>query len=197
MKIMAFDPSKYTGWAVYDTSKHMSSIECGVFEMPDKADEYFTAEELGRRVNALIKQYGKPDIVVLEEMARAQIGPSNAAAIIYAAGSAFAIMATIGNWGIPSGTIMPSRWRKMFFGEGFKPPQKIVKGKKPTNDWKVAAVAECERMGVILPTKKTISHNAAEAVALAICWRGITIHAGRHHAAIMNLLQQRNERAAA
>lgn len=196
-KILSFDPSgRATGWAYWDSKTAHSAIKCGVLKMPENANEYFTAEELGIKVNALIKDLGKPDFVVIEEMARANVGGSNAAAMIYAAGSAFAIIATVGNWGIPSGSIMPSTWRKMFFGEGFKPPLRKEKTKF-VNDWKTAVVEECNRMSIELPTQKTIAHNAAEAVAMAICWRGVKINAGRHKAPFLELLKNRNERNAA
>lgn len=193
MKIMAFDPSKTTGWAVYDTARDHAAIQCGVFEMPDKADAYFTGDQLGLKVTKLIKEHGRPDFAILEEQSLAQIGNSNAAAIIYAWGSSLAIVATLANFGVPYGTIPPATWRKMFFGSTFKPPQKAPKpGKKPVNDWKTAAVSECERLGIVLPSKKTLSHNAAEACALAVCWRGAKLHAKRYEPAFMNLLQQRN-----
>lgn len=198
MKVLAFDPSKTTGYAFWDTSRDHSSIQCGVLEMPDKADPYFTGDQLGLKVTKLIREFGKPDFAILEEQSLAQIGKSNASAIIYAWGTSLAIVATLSNFGVPYGTIPPSAWRKLFFGQGFKPPAKAAKpGKKPENDWKVAAVAECERMGITLPNKKTISHNAAEACALAICWRAAKLHARRYEPAFMSLLQQRNERAMA
>ena len=91
---------------------------------------------------------------------------------------------------------MPATGRKMFFGQGFKPPQRREKTKM-VNDWKSAVVEECNRMSIELPPQKTIAHNAAEAAAMAICWRGVKINAGRHKAPFMELLQKRNERTAA
>lgn len=193
MKILAFDPAKTTGYAFYDTARDLSAIRCGVLEMPDNADAYYTGDQLGLKVTRLIKEFGKPDFAVLEEQSLAQIGNSNAAAIIYAWGSSLAIVATLANFGVPYGTIPPGTWRKMFFGKGFKPPVKAAKpGKKPENDWKAAAVAECERHQIVLPSKKTIAHNAAESCALAVCWRGAKLHAKRYEPAFMSLLQQRN-----
>lgn len=194
MRVLAFDPSKSTGFAFFDTSRDHSAIQCGVFEMPDKADAYYTGDQIGLKVSKLIREFGKPDFAVLEEQSLAQIGNSNAAAIIYAWGSSLAIVATLANFGVPYGTIPPATWRKMFFGSTFKPPQKLRPGKKAENDWKSAAVTECERLGITLPSKKTIGHNAAEACALAICWRGAKLHAKRYEPAFMALLQQRNSR---
>jgi hypothetical protein len=198
LKILAFDPAKTTGFAFFDTSRDHSAIQCGVLEMPDKADPYYTGDQLGLKVTRLIKDFGKPDFAILEEQSLAQIGNSNAAAIIYAWGSSLAIVATLSNHGVPYGTITPGSWRKMFFGASFKPPQKPAKpGKKPENDWKAAAVSECERLGIVIPSRKTIAHNACEAAALAICWRGAKLHAKRYEGAFMNLLQQRNTRPSA
>lgn len=191
MLIYGFDPSKSTGWAVYDVGKHRSAIQCGVFEMPNGADAYYTGDQIGLKTTALIRAHGKPDFVVMEEQSKAQIGRSNADAMIYAWGSSLAIAATLANFGIPYGTIPPGTWRKMFFGQGFKPPL----DKKGKNDWKAAAVNQCDEMGIALPSKKTISHNAAEAVALAICWPAAKLHAGRYHSKFMELRLAHNDRA--
>ena len=203
MKILGLDPSKCTGFAVYDIGKHLSAIQCGVFEMPDKADAYYTGDQIGLKTAALLREHmvdGRQTIAfaVLEEQSKAQIGNSNADAMIYAWGSSLAIVATLANFGIPYGTIPAATWRKMFFGASFKPPLKPTKpGKKPQSDWKAAAVDQCDREGIILPSKKTVSHNAAEACALAICWRGAKLHARRDEPKFMALLQERNSARAA
>lgn len=188
--ILGFDPSKSTGWCIYDPAKPFSAIKTGVFEMPDKADAYYTGDQIARRTLELVREaggYQKIAFAVLEEQSKAQIGGSNADAMIYAWGTSLSIVGTLANFGIPYGTIPPGTWRKMFYGQGFKPPL----DKKRKNDWKAAAVNECDRMGIILPTKKTLAHNAAESCALAICWRGAKLHARRYEAPFMALLQNR------
>jgi Holliday junction resolvasome RuvABC endonuclease subunit len=198
--IIAFDPSKTTGWAYWDTDCDHSSIRCGLIEMPDKADHYYTGDQLGLKVQNLIKSFPKkPQFAVIEQQSLSSMG-NNLDGVIYPWGAVFAISAICSNWGIPMGTIAPATWRNMFFPKGFKPPQKqrTVKGKiKLENDWKTPAVAECERMGIVLPAKKSTNHNAAEAAALAICWRGAKLHARRYEPAFMALLQQRNSKVAA
>ena len=59
-------------------------------------------------------------------------------------------------------------------------------------------MTECERLGIVLPTQKTISHNAAEACALAICCHvnAMKLHARRYEAALMALRMARNTRPA-
>ena len=156
--------------------------------MPDKADHYYTADQIGLKTRTMIKDYGKPDFAVLEEQSLAKIGKSSADAMIYPWVATSAIVSVLANYGIPYGTIPPGTWRKMFFGTGFKPPL----DKDGKNDWKSAAVGACERHGIILPSQKTIAHNAAEACALAICWRGAKLHAKRYEPAFLGLLQQRN-----
>jgi hypothetical protein len=188
MLILAFDPSKSTGWCCYDTTKDYSAIPCGVLQMPNGADHYYTGDQIGLKVRALIKEHGKPDFAVLEEQSLAKIGATSADAMIYPWLATAAIVATLANFGVVYGTIPPATWRKMFFGERFKPPV----DKKNKNDWKAAAVAMCERHGITLPSQKAIAHNAAESCALAICWRGAKLHAGRYHEPFMRLLQQRN-----
>jgi hypothetical protein len=197
MLSLGFDPSKNTGHGLWDTLKDHSSIESGVFEMPKGADQYYTGDQIGRKVTALLRgikeRHGRyPDFATLEEQSLAKIGNTSADAMIYPWVATAAIVSTLANFGIPYGTVPAATWRVMYYGKGFKPPLDN-KGKK---DWKSAAVRECERMGIILPPQKTISHNAAEACALAICWRGAKLHARRYEPAFMSLLQQRNARSA-
>lgn len=194
MLSLGFDPSKHTGYGLWDTDKDYSAIKCGVLEMPKGADQYYTGDQIGRKVVALVREvkeaYGRyPDFATLEEQSLAKIGNTSADALIYPWVATSAIVSTLANFGIPYGTIPAATWRKMFFGKAIIPLD--GKGKK---DWKSAAVTECERMNVDLPPQKTISHNAAEAVALAICWRGAKLHARRYEPAFMTLLQQRNSR---
>lgn len=192
MIILGFDPSKSTGWAVYDTTSHISAIKCGVFEMPTKADEYYTADQLALKVKALVREVGHKsiDFAVLEEQSKAQIGGVGASGIIYPWLTSAAIVGTLANFGILYGTIPVGAWHKMFYGQGYKPPQ----NKNGKNDWKAAAVAQCEAEHIVLPRQKTIAHNAAEACAIAICWHGAKVHAGRYQKRFIELRQRRNER---
>jgi len=193
--ILGFDPSKNTGWSVFDTKRDFSAIRCGVFEMPDKCDHYFTSDQIGLKsrnlIRSLMENGEKPDFAVLEEQSLAKIGNTSADALIYPWLATSAVVSTLANFGIGYGTIPAASWRVMFYGRGFKPPLDN-KGKK---DWKEASRRECERLGIALPSQKTINHNAAESCALAICWRGAKLHARRYEAGFMGLLQQRNERA--
>lgn len=204
--IIGFDPSKYTGWCLFSPEQqridgNFSHVKCGVLEMPEKADMYYTADQIGLKVTALLRsakeQFGAfPSFAVLEQQIEAQVsmqgrGQSFAGSISPWVATA-AIVSTLANFGVPYGTLMPAAWRKSFFGAGFKPPVD-GKGKK---DWKSACVEECERIGIQLPKKKTLAHNAAEACALAICYavRDMKVHAGRYHEPWLKLIQQRNER---
>lgn len=202
--IIGFDPSKNTGFSLYSTERHFSAIECGVLEMPPKADTYYTADQIGLKVAAFLRQikeqHGRmPDFAVLEQQIEAQAAVAGRgqsfAGSIYPWIASSAIVATLANFKIPYGTLMPATWRKLFFGAGFKPPVDR-KGKK---DWKTAAIAQCEQMGIILPKQKALADDAAEACALAICWaaKDMNLHAGRYHAPWLALQQGRNERGAA
>jgi len=201
MRVIAFDPSKSTGYAYWDTARDHSSIRCGVFEMPDKADHYFTSDQIGIKVTAFLRQLtndptaGKPDFAILEEQSLAKIGNTSADAMLYPWIASSAIVSTLANFGIPYATIPSATWRIAFFGQGFQPPVKIHKLKAPDPKtgkterveklWKVACVTECENRGIIIPGNKSISHNAAEACALAMCAQSdkTKIHAGRYEAA--------------
>ena len=225
MLIIAFDPSKSTGWAAYrpaDRNRDYfgTAVKCGVLEMPKKADAYYTADQIGLKVTALLRSFVdsngnriKPDFAVLEQQAEAQISvqgrDQSFAGSIFPWVATSSIVATLANFGIPYGTIAPATWRKTFFPAGYKPPQNPVldKNKQPAldkfgkpkfkSDWKAAAVSECERLGIELPPQKTVSHNAAEACALAISWFEARIHAGRYEAPLTALLQRRNTKEAA
>ncbi|MDR6818476.1 Holliday junction resolvasome RuvABC endonuclease subunit [Neorhizobium sp. 2083] len=200
MKILSFDTSKSAGWAFFDTSKHISSIKCDVLEFPAKASIEYCADQMGLKVTKLIKEF-RPDFVVMETALK--MSPGGTMATVVSCMLHGAVLSTVANFGIPWGTISAGTWRAMFYGKGFKPPQKITKLSKPDskgrwekveNLWKEAIVAQCEREGIILPTKKTVAHNAGEAAAIAVCWRGAEIHAGRYRPAFQGFLQQRNER---
>ncbi len=200
MKVISFDPSKTTGWAWRDCSRDHSAIRCGVFQMPDKANHYYTADQIGLKVAGLIKglmadkEVGKPDFAVLEEQSLAKIGNTSADAMIYPWLATSAIVATLANFGIPYGTLPAGTWRVAFYGQGFKPPLDR-NGKK---DWKSAAITACEQMNISLPPQKTLAHNAAEACALAICAqiKAVKLHANRYHPALMALQMARNTRPA-
>lgn len=220
--ILAFDPSKSTGWCLYDTARHYSSIECGVLEMPDKADAYYTADQIGLKVVSLLKsckeQHNRlPDFAVLEQQIEAQVAGSKFAGTIYPWIASSSICSTLARFAIPYGTLMPSAWRKMFFS-GYDVPQSPVmetvqvdgrkvkqhardtKGRlKYKYEWKDAAIAKCEELGIVLPKQKALADDAAEACALAICWanKDMNLHARRYQAPWLALQQGRNERGAA
>lgn len=201
MRILSFDTSKQAGWAFYQTDKHVSSIRCDVLEFPAKASIEYCADQMGLKVAGLIKEH-RPDFVIMETALK--MSPGGTMATVVSCMLHGAVLSTVANFGIPWGTISSATWRKMFYGKGFKPPQKITKLSKPDrngkmekveNLWKEAIVIQCEREGIILPSKKTTAHNAGEAAAIAVCWRGAEIHAGRYRPAFQSFLQQRNDRA--
>lgn len=204
MKILSFDTSKHAGWAFFDTAQHISSIKCGVLEFPAKASIEYCADQMGLKCAALIREF-KPDFIVMETALK--MSPGGTTATVVSCMLHGAVLATVGNFGKPWGTISSGTWRSMFYGKGFKPPFKVHKLPKPDKRtgktekieylWKEAIVTQCEREGIILPAKKTVAHNAGEAAAIAICWRGAEIHAGRYRPAFQSFLQQRNERVAA
>jgi hypothetical protein len=203
VKVLAFDTSKTAGWAFHDTRDHISAIKCGVLEFPDKASIEYCADQMGLKVTALIKEF-RPDFVVMETALK--MSPGGTLATVVSCMLHGAVLSTVGNFGIPWGTMSSQTWRSMFYGKGFKPPFKVHKLKTPDKKtgkterieylWKEAIVTQCEREGIVLPTKKTIAHNAGEAAAIAYCWHGATIHAGRYRPAFMAFLQQRNTKPA-
>ncbi len=224
--ILGADPSKCTGWALLDTTRDLSAIQCGCLEMPAKSDHYFTSDQIGLKTTTLLRQckqdFGRyPDFAVLEQQIEAQASMAGRgqsfAGSIYPWIATSAIVATLANFKVPYGTIMPASWRKMFFS-GYVIPEKPVmetvvengvkvrrqvvgKDGKPKfqKDWKTAAIRKCEELGINLPSNKELADDAAEACAIAICWpsRDMNLHAGRYREPWMALLQQRNERGVA
>lgn len=203
--ILGFDPSKTTGWAIYSPEqerrdKNFSHIKCGVFEMPNKADHYYTGDQIGRKVKSLLRdfhvEHGQyPDFAILEEQSKAKIGNTSADAMLYPWIATTAIVSTLANFGVPYATIPAATWRVAFFGSGFKPPYKIHQLKKPDPKtgkteriewlWKDACISECERRGIQLPKTKAFADDAAEACALAMIGQTdkSKIHAGRYEGA--------------
>lgn len=203
VKVWGCDPSKTTGIAEWETGRHISSIWCDILRMPDDCDKYWFSVQLQRKLIRLIKERGKPDIGVVEQQSENSMG-NNLDGVLYPWGGAYAFCAVLGAYGVPVVRIAPQTWHSMFFGKGFKPPQKpatkTIKGNKVKtfeNDWKAACVASCEREGISLPKPASLSHNAADACALSICWRGGTPISDEYMSAFMSLLQQRNDRSAA
>lgn len=200
MKVMSCDPSKSSGIAEWETKSDISSIWCDVLRMPDDCDEYWYAVQLQRKLVRVIKERGKPDLGVVEQQSGSSMGNS-LQGVIYTWGGAMIFAGVLGAYGIPVVRIAPQTWHASFFGKGFKPPQKpvrkLVKGKKVDtfeNDWKAACVNTCEMHGIRLPPQKTIAHNAADACALAICWRNGTPINDEYHPRFIELIQQRNTR---
>lgn len=206
MKVLGLDISKHAGWAVWETHRSLASITCDVLEFPPKASIEYCADQMGLKITALVKEH-KPDFIVLETAMK--MSPAGTTATVVSCMLHGAVYATLGNWGKPWGTISSATWRKMFFPKDFVPPQIPIMGKdgqqekdkygrlKFKSDWKRAAIEQCEMEGITLPTKKTIKDNAAEAAALAVCWRAANIHAGRYIQPFQSFLQGRNERGAA
>lgn len=63
-KIMFFDVATATGWAFYDTTKSISSIENGVLNFTGKT-AFEKVKSIRGQIPALLRQY-QPDFVVLE-----------------------------------------------------------------------------------------------------------------------------------
>lgn len=204
MKVWGWDPSKTSGIAEWQTERDRSSIWCDIVRMPEECDPYQYSVQTTRKLVKLIKERGKPDIGVVEQQSLNSMG-NNLEGVIYTWGGAQVFCGVMGLYGVPVVRIAPQSWHGPFFGQGFKPPQKIHKLKKPDprtgktekveNLWKVAVVTACEDMGIVLPKPDSLAHNAADACALAICWHYAKAIDEEYHPQFMHLRQQRNTRA--
>lgn len=190
MIIGGFDLATNSGYAVRDSEKHRSSIECGVFSLA----EYEWEEKYAIAANhfwRLSSQY-KFDFVAIEtpehgvrQFAKGgktdMIGEAAPAMTInpgslQLSGIAGAIIAICMIRHIPYGLIPPPTWRSAYFGKGFKPARKITIDKKsgkekqgPLN-WKQAAIDVALQEGIILPANKADQKDAAEAIGICTCW---------------------------
>jgi hypothetical protein len=204
MNVMGFDPSKTSGISLWDTKRDHSSIWCDIIRMPDECDHYWFGVQIQRKILRIIKEQGKPDLGVVEQQSLNSMG-NNLDGVIYPWGATQAFCGVLGVYGIPVVRIAPQSWHVPFFGRGFKPQFKVHKLKKPDPRtgkmerieylWKEACVKACEDMGIQLPKPASLAHNAADACALAICWRTGKPISEEYHPKFIELIQQRNERA--
>ncbi len=195
--ILGLDLASISGWALWDTAQRRSSIECDVFEFPDKASVEFRAAQIGLKLTTLIRnareQYGRPiDMAVAEEAMKLSLKGTQSTIVSCMLHGA--VYGTLANHGIMWGTMSVQTWRSQFYGRGNKPPQKMIKKKikgvdqmVPADDWKQAAINACEEMGVALPSTKAKAHNAAESVAIAVCWQSAKLHARRYEQKFIDL----------
>lgn len=67
MRVMAIDPAKSLGWALYDTDRGPSAIECDSISLgPSGAPGFDVVKEIRRQLPKLIRRIN-PDFVVIEE----------------------------------------------------------------------------------------------------------------------------------
>lgn len=176
MIVMGLDLATRSGFAVRDSDKHRSSIECGVFSVKEYEWEakYAVAGMLFYRI---VKQYG-PHFVAIEKPEHGvrqfkkkgkadlasdgeMVSTINPAAL-QLTGIAGAVISVCTLLKIPYGLIGASSWRPIYYGKGVKP--------KDGQDWKDMAIATCEMEGIALPSRKADKKDAAEAVGVCTCW---------------------------
>lgn len=180
MIVMGLDLATNSGWAVRDSNRHRSSIECGVIDlsghpweekyaifslnflplfrkyMPD----FIAIERPEHGVRQFNKQ-GRPDLTGEAEQ-RMTINPG-ALQLTGITGAAISICSLMNR---PYGLIAANSWRPIYFGKGFKPPL----DKDGDSDWKAAAIEAAKREGIALPSTKKDQMDAAEAIGVCTCW---------------------------
>ena len=207
MKVWGFDPSKTSGISEWETGRNHSSIWCDIIRMPNDCDHYWFGVQMQRKLIRFVKERGKPDLCVIEQQSLNSMG-NNLDGVIYPWGAVKAFCGVLGGaYGVPIVKIAPQSWHVSFFGKGYKPRFKVHKLKKPDPKtgkterieylWKEACVEVCEQMGIVLPKPASLAHNAADAAALAICWRAANPINDEYHAPWMKLVQARGEKARA
>ena len=215
VRVLGLDISTCTGYGFWDYSRDVSSIEADVVELPparkipntDKHDytwDDWRVAQVGPKILKLLRHF-KPDLVLVEERMRFSKRGDGAFAMTNAIHGA--VYSHCCSMGVIFGTIPSQSWRVPAYGEGFKQPllpdcdrngfqktdKKTGKPAFKLKDWGDIAVEKCADLSINLPTKKTISHNAAEAALIAMMWRcqkRITISADRDHDRYIELLQR-------
>lgn len=201
VRVLGLDLSTCSGYGFWDTSKHHSSIEADVIELPEpKSFEVYNSKtgkmvrkpdyhwddwrvaQVGPKVVKLLQRY-RPDFVLIEERLRfSKTGDGGFAMTNAIHGSVYAVCCSMS---VLFGTISSQSWRAAAYPDGFKQPllpdmarggqqkvdPKTGKPKFKLKDWGDIAVEMCDRLDIQLPSKKAISHNAAEAALIAMMWR--------------------------
>lgn len=178
MRILGLDPSQTTGWALYDTTEHISAIRAGVIRVSRAEGGYeVKAAELGRQLTRMIRDQ-KPDFIAMEEPLRSmpagrkpmkfmgeESEETQAAggvlAVISSNQMAGACAAIIGAFAIPFATISPSSWRKQFLGVGRNHGWQRA-------DWKKACRERCKALRIIVT-----NDDMADAVGIAFAGAGL------------------------
>lgn len=176
MIIMGLDLATRSGWAVRDSERHRSSIQCGVFSvkeyeweekyaiaanlfyrlLKDHKPDFVAIERPEHGVRQFAKK-GKPDLTG-EERTVMTINP----AALQLTGIAGSIIGICMMMRVPYGTIAATSWRPVYYGKGVKPAQ--------GSDWKKMAIEACDRESIKLPGNKEEQKDAAEAVGVCTCW---------------------------
>jgi hypothetical protein len=193
-RIMGLDVSTCTGYGLWDTAAHVSSIVADVIELPEarklpggKRDYHWDdwrVAQVGPKIYKVLREF-RPHLVLVEERLRfSKTGDGGFAMTNAIHGAIYSHCCTMD---ILFATIPVQSWRVAAYGEGYKPPlipdldrQRNQKVDPKTGkllfkekDWGDIAVEKCEspELGIQLPTKKDIAHNAAEAALIAMTWR--------------------------
>lgn len=200
VRVLGLDISTCTGYGFWDTGRHHSSIEADVIELPEaKSYEVYNSKtgkmerkqdyhwddwrvaQVGPKMVNLLRRY-RPDFVLVEERLRfSKTGDGGFAMTNAIHGAVYAVCCSMS---VLYGTISSQSWRAAAYPDGFKQPllpdmdrsgkQKLDangKSKFKLKDWGDIAVEKCGLLDIQLPSKKAISHNAAEAALIAMMWR--------------------------
>lgn len=186
MLITGLDIATVSGVSFIEPSRPSSTWDCLAIEA-EGDDAWSKIDDFDAAVRALLTER-RPDFAVIERPLGVvvdygggdQAGERrmiNATTTITLAGLAGAAIGVLNGLSIPWGMIADRTWRSAYYGKGFK----------PAVNWKVSAVEAAQRQGIILPPTKKGSHDAAEAVGIAVAWRSANFIPVRHQRAFMDL----------
>lgn len=192
VRVLGLDISTFTGYGFWDWSKHHSSIEADIIELPEARklpngkpdydwDDWRVAQVGPKTVNLI--RWFKPDFILAEKRMRFSKTGDGGFAMTNAIHGA--IYSHCCSMNILFGTIASQSWRVPAYGEGYQQPlipdldrqgrqkvdPKTGKPKFKPKDWGDIAVEKCESLDIRLPSKKAIAHNAAEGALIAMMWR--------------------------
>lgn len=170
MKICGLDPSQSTGWSLYDTERHHSSITAGTLNATGNSIEE-KASVLGDKFQVFFRK-NLPDLIAIEMPPRRQFGGgkkmkfmgeetieeggTGIGSIISTNMMVGALMGVIGAYRRPFVILPELTWRKAAYGFARKPGWE-------RKDWKKHAREQCELEGI-----EVTNDDAAEAVWIAM-----------------------------
>lgn len=125
MKVIALDIATSTGFAYWDTSKSLASIETRTIKVPKRRGRRtepgeYQAFMLPGICREIFGQFDKPDFCIVEMRPMQLFGQSRIEQVTLTNCLHGAYYAILGAWGVPYQTVAPATWRAKMYGDAKK-----------------------------------------------------------------------------